>query len=328
MKDYKTHALLILKLIFGQMSFFIFIPTVSALNLVVKDVYEDVNFERSWYERGKTEEENFKKLIVILERSETGKAVTKKAALRAKDFGMTLYDVLESSHASYTDTTLIRRFSAGHPQNVMFETRSKIFLNRQLKLSDALLDLAHEMTHYSYREPFNPYGHRFGMKDFISSTVEGKGGEVEAYMVECQVFKEIFSKQEFFDSKCYRIFDGNAQAFSKEKTIHEFYKVGEHLDDFKKEFNKLALESSDIPLASREEALFISSAWGLPYPVAAQKEYFNIMDRVCKNDQYRIELMGKKVRQIASEDSEKQSKKIYQNMYEDYKSRCQKFTLN
>ncbi len=108
----------------------------------------------------------------------------------------------------------------------------------------------------------------------------------------------------------------------------EFYKVGNHFGDFKKDIEKFSLNEKDMPLASDGQANFISSAWGLPYPVAAVKEYTNIMDRVCKNDQNRLTLMQNKLtRAPANADQDlRGTQTVYRNMFEDFKLRCEKFS--
>ena len=106
-----------------------------------------------------------------------------------------------------------------------------------------------------------------------------------------------------------------------------------HYHNFKKEIEKFSLSEKDLPQASEGEAFFISSAWGLPYPVAAVKEYTNIMDRVCKNDQNRLSLMQHKMtRAPASSEGldleQNEAQTAYKMMFEDFKIRCDKFTQN
>ena len=290
------------------------------------DVDEDVNYNDPWYKKSRSDEENFKRLVSALKKVETGRKVIEKATQKAAQQGYTLYDVVAIGDGSLTDTTLIRRFSASNPTHVVYETRSKVYLNRHLKMMDAILDFAHELTHFTYREPFNPYDARFHLKDFIKSTVEGRGGEVEAYMVECKVLKELLPGEGFARSNCPKVFDQKTGSLSKDLGVQEFYKVGHHFDNLKKEMEKFSVTQKDLPQASGNEALFISSAWGLPYPVAAVKEYVNIMDRVCKNDKNRIALMQEKIgRSPASSDSLKDTQD-FRLMFEDFKSRCDKFT--
>jgi hypothetical protein len=106
---------------------------------------------------------------------------------------------------------------------------------------------------------------------------------------------------------------------SKQKGMMEFYKVGSHFRNLQKDFEKYSLNETDLPYVSKEQAVFISSAWGLPYPVAAVKEYANIMERVCRNDQNRLSLMQNKPDRTPASDS-------YKAMFEDFKIRCQQFT--
>ncbi len=297
--------------------------------LKVIDVDEEFNYNDPWYKKSKSDEENFKFLVNGLRKSPTGVRVLEKAREKAAQQGLTLFDVLATGDGSLTDTTLVRRFQASNPTNVVYETKSKVYLNRHLKTLDALLDFAHELTHFTYREPFNPYDSRFHLKDFIKSTVEGRGGEVDAFMVECKVLKELSPGEGFMRSSCPKILDAKLGVVSKELGVQEFYKVGHHYSDLKKDFQKFALKEEDLPLASSGDALFISSAWGLPYPVAAVKEYVNIMDRVCKNDKNRITLMQEKIsRTPASPEPSIEANKSTQDfrlMFEDFKSRCDKF---
>ena len=282
-------------------------------------VDDEININEAWYKNNKSEEENFKRIITALRKSASGRNILDRATEKASQRGQTLYDILLSGEGSLTDTTLVRRFSASNPTEVMYETKSKVYLNRHLKTIDAMLDLAHELTHFTYREAFNPYDHRFKLKDFIKQTVEGRGGEVDAYMVECKVLSELYPGDLENRSSCAKVLDKNTGMLSKIKGMHEFYKVGNHYSNLKKDFKKFALNESELPQVTSESAAFISSAWGLPYPVAAVKEYANIMDHVCRNDQNRLQLMqNKSERGPASEG--------YKSMFEDFKIRCRDFT--
>ncbi len=289
----------------------------------VFDVEEELNLNDPWYQKNRSDEENFKRLVKGLEKVPSGKKVIEKAREKAAQRGFTLYDVVAIGDGSLTDTTLIRRFSASNPAEVMYETKSKVYLNRHLHTLDALLDFAHELTHYTYREAFNPYDHHFALKDFIKGTVEGRGGEVDAYMVECKVLFELLPTTGSGRSNCLKVFDKKIGAISKELGVQEFYKVGNHYGDFKKDIEKFSLTDKDMPKATDGEAFFISSAWGLPYPVAAVKEYANIMDRVCKNDQNRLTLMQNKITRTPASN---EAQSAYKTMFEDFKIRCDKFT--
>lgn len=289
------------------------------------DIEEPLNFNDPWYRSNRSDEENFRRLVEGLKKYTIGKKVIEKATEKAAQQGLTLFDVIAIGDGSLTDTTLIRRFSASNPVSVMYETRSKLYLNKHLKTLDALLDFAHELTHYTYREAFNPYDSRFHLKDFIKSTVEGRGGEVDAYLVECKVLQELLPGIGFSRSNCHKVFDQKLGSISKELGIREFYKVGSHFDNLKKDLDKFGVTADELPQASSSEALFISSAWGLPYPVAAVKEYINIMDRVCKNDQNRIGLMQEKIGRSPAGIDASRDTQDFRIMFEDFKSRCDRF---
>ena len=318
--------------LFFILVFFTSLTQVKAEHKVI-DIGEELNFNDPWYKKNWTDEENFKRLVDGLKKIPTGKKVIERATEKAAQKGFTLYDVVAIGDGSLTDTTLIRRFAASNPAQVMYETKSKVYLNRHLRTLDALLDFAHELTHFTYREAFNPYDHHFALKDFIKGTVEGRGGEVDAYMVECKVLFELLPGSGPERSNCQKVLDKKSGLISKDLGVQEFYKIGNHFSGFKKDIEKFSLNEKDLPLASGGEAFFISSAWGLPYPVAAIKEYTNIMDRVCKNDQNRLTLMENKLTRTPAgkEDSELQKNEAqfaYKTMFEDFKIRCDKFTQN
>lgn len=282
-------------------------------------VDDEISMSDPWYKNNHSEEENFKRLLTALRKSASGRNIIDRATEKAAQRGQTLYDVIASGDGSLTDTTLVRRFSAANPMDVMYETKSKVYLNSHLKTLDAMLDLAHELTHFTYREAFNPYDHRFSLKDFIKQTVEGRGGEVDAYMVECKVLTELYPGDIENRSSCAKVLDHNTGMLSKAKGIHEFYKVGSHIYNLKKDFQKFSINETELPQVTSEQAMFISSAWGVPYPVAAVREYTNIMGRVCRNDQNRLQLMQNKPERSPASDA-------YKTMFEDFKIRCREFT--
>ncbi len=263
-----------------------------------------VNYNRLWVRLESSERKALAKVIKILERSPTGKKILLQAKNKASQQGHKLIDILQSGEGSLTDTTLVRKFSSNQPDRVAYESHSKVVINRNLSVIDAVLDMAHELTHFTLREPFNPYREKFSLKDFIVSTVEGRGGEVDAYIVECQVFLELFPRRRDSSqggrSNCHRIFDSQTGVLSKKKGIREFYKVGRYHDEIRRKLRKYQIPKSKFHYISREEAQFISSAYGMPYPIAAVYEYESIMERVCHNDRKRLKLLTSK---IVGEDS-------------------------
>ena len=266
-----------------------------------------------WLNESRDDEISVRYLIQLLERSRIGEELIQLTKKKAASQGKTLFDIIHPGHTSITNTTLTRRFSLNHPDRILYETNSTIVINRNLSVINALLDLAHELIHYIHREPFNPYGKNFTVKEFIHSTVEGKGGEVDAYLTECRVLDELFPGQTGYKSNCGRIRRNGV--FSKELAVREFYQLGTYMDNFMHQMKIHHLIPQDFPLISKKQALFISSAHGLPYPLAALKEYASILNTTCQNDLKRLSLF-KSRRNPAMSDP------LYLKLKKTYRTRC------
>lgn len=267
--------------------------SVSLSTLAVEEktihVEGQMSGNRSWMDYTSSPELNLKKLFELLSRSQSGDKLIKEAAYKAARSGNTLEDVVKVGEGSLTDTTLVRKFSPHSPEHVIYESRSIVYINKNLAWDDALLDLAHELTHFVYREGFNPYADSFNAKDFIKSTIEGNGGEVQAFITECRVLRELFSRKVQSRSNCQKIEDSVGQ-LSFTKAVELFYHVGSYYDGFQQQLQKRDIASSFSDLKS-EKINFISSAYGVPYPVAALMEYDLVVNKVCENDKKRLAYM-------------------------------------
>lgn len=304
--------------------FFISLHPASARERVARVIHTEkkATHTGNWLELAATEEQSVHELIRMLEQSQTGKKLLNQAQLKARETGRTLNDVISAGEGSLTDTTLIRRFTPDNPDQVVYETRSVVTVNRHLRVREAVLDLAHELTHFTYRQPFNPYQSQFTLKSFVRSTVEGEGGEVEAFLIECQVFFELYPEAASTNAHCQDIIDPQNGRLSKERGVQHFYRIGAFRDHFVKEMADFNLSEGDLPLLSGLEPLFISSAWGLPYPVAAFREYVTIMGRACENDLKRLEILKTSLgRAPASMESALRVRQLEG----DYHSRCGDF---
>lgn len=281
-----------------------------------------VQYNKNWRSLRDTEEDSIKYLIELLSSSKMGKMVIKEANQKARNLGQTLWDVIKVGNNSITDTTLIRKFSPSNPNSVAYESRSIVYLNKDLSTFNAILDLAHELTHFTKREAFNPYRVNFSLKDFIKSTVEGKGGEVEAYLTECQVLLEMFPKNIWNNSKCEKVYDQKSKQFSMNLGILEFYRIGEYFEEFKKLEKLGILTPEEFPYLNDKGPIFISSAWGLPYPVAAIKEFKTILKKVCRNDRKRLDLMKDELKRGPASNSSN-SYKEYLDLNSRFETKCQ-----
>ncbi len=128
-----------------------------------------------WSKLADTHRESILILLEVLRKSPSAKRVIEQAELKAAKLGKELVDLISGGEHSITDTTLIRHFSVSDPLAVTFETKSRVFLNTDHNIEDALLDLAHELVHFVHKEAFNPYGDHFDFHDFLESTLEGRG---------------------------------------------------------------------------------------------------------------------------------------------------------
>lgn len=250
--------------------------------------FDETSVNKRWSDVSKNPEVSMRFLIEVLKKSTTGKALLKEAQMKAADSGETLFDILKSGEGSLTDTTLIRKFNQNTPEQIVYETKSKVFINRDLNVMDAVLDMAHELTHFTFRHPFNPYTDQFSVDEFIVSTIEGVGGEVDAFLMECKVLSELFPSKMGIRNNCHRVRDQSGY-FSKAHGIKEFYKLGSYYAEFIQQIKKFNL--TETKHASEESASFISSAYGVPYPLAAVREFRSVMGRVCENDKKRIAYM-------------------------------------
>lgn len=281
---------------------------------------KDYRYDQRWIRMAETEEESLSELLRILKKSPTGKKIIMLSEKKAASYGKKLEELIFAGEGSLTDTTLVRKFSPSNPDEVIYESRSKVYINRNLTIKNALLDTAHELTHFALREPFNPYSAPFGLKDFITSTVEGKGGEVEAYLVECQVLFELL-KSKAGESNCHRVVDPSSGRVNKNRGVHEFYQLGRYYSTFQNSLRKHDIKPSSFGATSRNGAHFISSAYGLPYPLAAVHEYEAIMERVCQNDNRRLALMRRNVDRSPSSISKEQ----YRSLASLHSKRCAAF---
>lgn len=252
-------------------------------------LFSERQFEPSkiWVTNNGKPIEDFKHLLRQLIKSGTGKKLLELANSKAKEQGHTFYDLLKVGNGSLTDTTLIRRFSPHDPNQITYKTESFVYLNRNLSQLDALLDLAHELTHFVYRKNFNPYLVNFTLDEFISNTIEGQGGEAKAFLTECKVLFELYPSMKSKRHNCNDIVSSKSGALSFDLAVAKFYQLGNYYDNFVSMMKKKNLLHS-FPKISDDKASFISSAYGIPYPVAAFEEYLSVLNKVCENDKRRI----------------------------------------
>lgn len=274
------------------------------------------HYKKKWIDYSDNYKVTLTHLIQKIAQSKTGKELLVRASKKAESYGKTLSQVIQPGDGSITDTTLIRRFIPSDPDNVSYESRSMVYINRNLNTYDAILDLSHELTHFVYREGFNPYKKNFSLDSFIKSTVEGRGGEVQAFMMECKILYELFPKKITSRYNCKKIIDPQTGQLSRSLAIKRFYQLGPYYSKFKGKLENHGL-AQNFPQINNTGVSFVSSAYGMPYPVAAYHEYMTVLTKVCENDKKRIAYMGRSAAPERSPASFKVAK-----AKQDYLDRC------
>jgi len=252
-------------------------------------------------------------LLQQLQGSETGRELISKALRHVGETKIEkLKNWVSAGEVSVTDTVLTRSYS--HATGKMqFDEQSQVSINRNLSTQNALLDLAHELTHFIYRKSFNPYSDEFTWAEFIKETIEGTGGEAHAFQTECQVALELHAKkmvddQEYLRCKPYLIRETDQVKISRNLIIREFYALGRWYPRTIGEFESANLLRS-FPLLKASTSKFISAAAGMPYPLAAYYEYKNVKSRACKNEYRRLETLKGHLEKVAARKS-KESRRL------------------
>ncbi|MCB9092431.1 MAG: hypothetical protein H6621_02120 [Halobacteriovoraceae bacterium] len=303
---------------------FLLIIGLSSLSLWSGEPQRDL--DKTWSRIYDNDQDNIKRILDFLKESPSGNALVQKALKKTSQWNKSLFDVIHAGQGSITDNTLTRRFHPDNALEVVYDTQSVIFLNKHLSTYHAVLDLAHELTHFIYRENFNPYVDHFTVKKFVESTIEGQGGEVDAFLVECQVHKELFLYTGTQRSGCDTAYDSDKKVYSKEKASSLFYQLGPFLDQFISRLDSDSQKKIDslFPMISNKPVQFYSSAHSLPYPMAALLEYESVLGAACKNDKRRLKYIQSSFSK--SKESERYLK-LYHLLVESFENRCQDFII-
>jgi hypothetical protein len=255
----------------------------------------DIDWDKKWTIALGENSEAFaiKTMLSTLMRSQTAKKLIDRARLKAKIRKTTLENSIFAGAVSITDSTVVRRFSSQNPTQVEYELQLKIYLNRDLSFKDAMLDLAHELEHFAHRPESNPYEHNKSLHEFIVEMIEGEGGEGAAVYKECMIAEELFGLSYMRKSSCLRLKENDHYQWSL--VVENFYRVGEFFDEFTKHFRPSDgrnpasdLVTNYFPQLAKAQPVFVSSAYGMPYPLAAIMEYNKIEQTVCQNEQKRL----------------------------------------
>lgn len=223
-------------------------------------------------------------LLKELESVPTGALLLKAAKARDPDFRTHIV----SGKGSITESVFSRSYSLVDGSEAL-ELKQQVTLNRNLSRSDALLDLAHELTHFAYRQPQNPYEAGFVEVAFVKNGIEGKGGELDAFVTECIVARELRQIRPGFPAapSCLP-YQREDESFAREDVRRDFYKVGD-------DWSQLAYLVPQLPELSSGQTVFTSSHAKRPYPTALVAEYRETKNAACRNNQRKATLISAQI---------------------------------
>lgn len=231
--------------------------------------------------RGKAPvDQDIQSLFQRLSQSDLGKILIDLAEKRAKKQNGHLIDFIKEGNASYTDFTMQREVTS---TGVIKSQVRKVVIDRNTSVKRAVHDLAHELVHFIWQENIDPYDHHTHFADYLKKNIEGKGGEVDAFMVECKVARQLHPKSWLKSYPCRHITKNGK--ISKDLTVKAFYKVG----DRKEMVSYYLKESKDkFPHLTSEVPVVIAGISSQPYPFSMLQEFKEMRVQVCKQEQKRL----------------------------------------
>ncbi len=232
----------------------------------------------AWHQRWA----NVPELVSILREVPAGRHVLEAAEKKDPRFASRL----KLGSASFTETTFSRTYSLvdGKEQIAL---RHEITLNKSLSLADAVVDLAHELVHFTQKGMLDPYRPGFELSQFIRNGIEGEGGELSALAVECQVAWGLEARFENFPQHrlCER-YRKQEDVFHQAAARRDYYSLGTWYRDADEMLRKA------IPHLSKGPVVFTSSYAGKPYPLALAEEFDMTRRAACANNRRKYRLIA------------------------------------
>lgn len=193
---------------------------------------------------------------------------------------------IKLGRASYTESTFSRTYSLidGKEQIVL---KHEITLSTRLPLSDAVVDLAHELVHFTEKGMLDPYRPGFELEQFVRNGIEGDGGELAALAVECKVAWALERAKDGFPRHrlCQR-YRRKGDGFAREMARRDYYAMGTWFREAEKELRSAVSELND------GEVVFTSSYAGKPYPLALAEEFEATRTTACLNNRRKYRLIA------------------------------------
>lgn len=218
-------------------------------------------------------------LLFEIERTEHGEKLLKE--LREKDSHF--LHKIRFSHVSHTETVFSRAyFLDGHQE--VFKVEKFIQLKSSMPFLELLYDFVHELVHFTYQVPQNPYNFSRSMEDFIHNGISGKGGELEAFKMECLISWELETKEEIPTHRLCARYRKGKNTFLAALAEKDFYASGSY-------YEELSLFKEKLPFLSPVSIRFRSSLNTIPYPIFFMREHISLRRQACTNNRKKEHLL-------------------------------------
>ena len=193
---------------------------------------------------------------------------------------------IKAGRASFTESTFSRTYSLVDGKE-QIRLRHEITLNNRLKLSDAVVDLAHELLHFSEKGMLDPYRPGFELEQFVRNGIEGEGGELPALEVECRVAWALERSDASFPRHrlCER-YRQKGDLFNRKIAQRDYYSVGTWYQEAK------SLLHDVVPELNEANVVFTSSYAKKPYPLALAEEFAATRRTACLNNRRKYRLIA------------------------------------
>jgi hypothetical protein len=221
-------------------------------------------------------------LVPILVSVPEGRALLDEALAKDPD----VLTKVQPGAASFTESTFARTYSLLDGSE-RIELRHEVAISSKLPLSEAVVDLAHELVHFTAKEMLDPYKAGFELKEFVRRGIEGPGGELAALEQECLVAWALRRRYPSFPRhRLCAPYQNPEGGFDRERARDDYYAVGSwhgKLSD--------ALKQA-VPEISSRRVVFTSSYARTPYPVALAQEFEATREAACANNRRKYRLIS------------------------------------
>jgi hypothetical protein len=246
-------------------------------------------------------------LVEILSESRTARDLLDQAV---RHWGLKGYHELSKqvklSEISKTDAVVIRSIDPKTGEERR-ERSVVIYLNETQPVVESALDLVHEITHATATMTWDPYDPKLDAAHYIWIGIEGEGGEVDAVMKECEVFRELKERKgasantlsESRQKRCsrYAPISSSGEVLNESpslraKVVQDFYRVGEF---HKMILSRLGEKVRFFPYLNSQSPNLYSSTGRAPYPVALYDEFLAMNEVACQNSKKRLQTIARAV---------------------------------